>query len=394
MLLPVVRLKTRRNSRHPWIFRKMIRPLPGAGWEPGLLVEVRDRGGGFVGRAFYHPENTIALRLLTENPAEEINRDFFARRLSRARDLRRLLLAFPAVGDSWRLANAEADGLPGLVIDKFAGVLLIQPHAAGWAQVLDWLIEALRGLFPDCRPAVRADPGAMAREGISLAGREREYPPPERVEIVEHGIKYRVDFATGHKTGFFLDQRDNRARAAALARGRDVLDLCAYTGGFALSAWKGGARKVEAVDLDETALATAAANLELNRAENRIGLTRADAFEVCRRHKAAGRRHDLVILDPPKLASGPAEAAKALETYHDLNLAALGTVAPGGIFITCSCSGAVPEESWRRQVRRAAADSGLGLVFFHSGGPGADHPVASDFPQGRYLKALFARVDA
>ncbi|MDR1520688.1 MAG: class I SAM-dependent rRNA methyltransferase [Planctomycetota bacterium] len=393
MLLPILRLKTPRNSRHPWIFRKMVQPRRGAGLEPGSLVEVRDRSGAFVGRAFYHPENTIALRLLTENPAEEIDPGFFLRRLALARDLRQATLDLPRLGDSWRLAHAEADALPGMMIDKYADTLLIQPFAAGWLHVMDWLIAALAELFPDCRPAIRADARAAEKEGVSFADLERKYPPPSRADISENGIKYRVDFGAGHKTGFFLDQRDNRARAAGLARGRDVLDLCSYSGGFALSAWKGGARAVEAVDLDEAALAAAAENLRLNRTGGKIRLTHADAFEVCRQHRAAGRRHDLVILDPPKLAGSLEETEKALKTYYDLNLAALGVAAPGGFFITCSCSGAVPEERWRQQVRRAAAAAGLGLTIFHAGGPGADHPVASDFPQGRYLKALFARVD-
>ena len=393
LLLPLVRLKTLRNSRHPWIFRKMVREPRGAGLEPGSLVEVRDRSEAFVGLAFYHPANTVALRLLTEDPNETVDRDFLLRRLTKAKSLRERTLALGGSDDSFRLVNAEADGLPGLVIDKYAGVMLMEPYIAGWLHLMDWLAEAAAAVCPGCRPVVRAAPGAAEREGVSFAAAEAGRPPPEGAVISENGIRYRVDFASGRKTGFFLDQRENRARTAALARGLDVLDLCSYTGGFALSAWKGGARRVEAVDLDEKALETAAENLELNQAGEGVVLTRGNAFDVCRRHLSAGLRHDLVVLDPPKLASGPEEAAKALDSYRDLNLAALRLVRPGGVFATFSCSGAVPEDRWRRAVGRAAEAAGAELVVFHAGGAGPDHPVSSLFPQGRYLKSMFARVD-
>ena len=393
MLLPVVKLKTPRNSRHPWIFRKMTQSPRGVDLPPGSLVEVRDRGGAFVGRAFYHPENTIALRLLTEDPKEDVDAEFLRRRLAYAKALREATLDLAAIGDSYRLAHAEADLLPGLVIDKFADVLLIEPYVAGWLHLGDMLADALRELYPGCRPAVRADARAAEKEGVSFAKLEKRHAPPPHVDITENGVAYRVDFATGHKTGFFLDQRDNRALVARLARGRDVLDLCCYTGGFALSAWKGGAARVAAVDLDERALEAAAANLKLNGAGDNIDLIHRDAFDELRDRVASGRRHDLLILDPPKLAGGQDDVEKALKTYYDLNLAAVKAVAPGGLFVTCSCSGAVPEERWRQAVRKAAADAGRGMTIFHAGGPGADHPVASDFPQGRYLKVLFSRVD-
>lgn len=392
MLLPVVKLKTPRNSRHPWIFKKMIQAPRGIELEPGSLVEVRDKGGAYVGQAFFHPENTIALRLLTETRDEEVDEEFLYRRLAYARRLRDDTLA-KDVGDSHRLVHAEADLLPGLVVDKFADVLLVEPYVAGWLHIGDMLAAALRRLYPECAVAVRADRNAAAKEGVSFARLEKKYPAPNHVDILENGIRYRVDFRTGHKTGFFLDQRDNRARVAALARDRDVLDLCCYTGGFALSAWKGGARSVEAVDLDEQALAAAAVNLDLNGAGERVRLLHRDAFDDLRDRQAAGRRHDLVVLDPPKLAAGQEEVEMALRRYYDLNRAAVRSVKPGGYFVTCSCSGAVAEERWRQAVRKAAADAGVGMTIFLAGGPGCDHPVAADFPQGRYLKALFARVD-
>ncbi len=399
MLFPVVTLKTPRNSRHPWIFKKMIQP-PRVMLEPGSLVEVRDKGGAFVAYAFFHPENTIALRVLSENRAEAPDGDFFRNRLEIAKKLRESVLdpelfAGPrgASGASYRLVHAEADGLPGLVVDKFADILLIEPYVSGWLHLADLLVAALKELYPGATPVFRADPGAAAKEGVSFAKAERKYPAPAATEISEYGLRYRVDFRTGHKTGFFLDQRDNRRRAARLARGRKVLDLCCYSGGFALSAWQGGAAAVEAVDLDEQALEMAAANLALNGAENDITLTHADAFDLLRDRSGKKTRYGLVVLDPPKLAAGQDDVEAALKRYYDLNRAALGVVESGGYFVTCSCSGAVPEERWRQTVRKAAADAGRGLVIFEAAGPGCDHPVAGDFPQGRYLKALFSRVD-
>lgn len=393
MLLPVVKLKTPRNSRHPWIFRKMIQVPRGLDLEPGSLVEIRDRAGAFVGRAFYHPENTIALRLLTEERGEDVDRDFLLKRLRYAKELRETTLDLPSIGDSWRLVHAEADLLPGLVVDKFADVLLVEPYVAGWLHLMDWLAEALTDLYPGCRVAVRADAKAAEKEGVSFGKLEKKHPAPEYVDITENDIKYRIDFKTGHKTGFFLDQRDNRALVAKLARGRRVLDLCSYTGGFALSAWKGGAKTVDAVDLDEEALAAAEVNLRLNGVGKSVNLIHRDAFEELRSRRAADIVHDLVVLDPPKLASGQDDVEKALRSYYDLNQAALRVTAKGGLFVTCSCSGAVPEERWRQAVRKAASDARIGLTIFQTAGPGMDHPVAGDFPQGRYLKAMFMRVD-
>lgn len=391
MLLPVVKLKTPRNSRHPWIFRKMIQPPRGIELPAGTLVEVRDKSGAFAGQAFYHPENTIALRLLTEGK-EDVGREFLAARVRRARALREAAMALPPDTDCWRVIHAEADMLPGLVVDKFADVLLIQPFAAGWLHLMDELAGALGDVFPGCRAAVRADARADAKEGVTFSRLEKRMPPPPRVDIVENGIRYRVDFETGHKTGFFLDQRDNRARVAGLARGRTVLDLCCYTGGFSLSAWRGGAARVTAVDLDEDALAAARVNAGLNGAAKMEWL-HADAHDFLRDAAKAGRQEDMVVLDPPKLAAGQEDVEKGLKAYYDLNRAALRAVRPDGLFVTCSCSGAVAEERWRQTVRKAAADLGVGLTLFLAAGPGADHPVASDFPQGRYLKVLFARVD-
>ncbi len=379
MLLPVVKLKSPRNSRHPWIYKKMTTPPRGIDLVPGSLVEVRDKNNTFVGRGFYHPENTIALRMLTERQSEEIDARFIQNRLARAKRLREDILRIPERSDSYRLVHAESDDMPGLIIEKYADLLVIEPYIAGWMHLAEWLVEGLNNLFPGMQVAVRSDPRTEAKENISFAKWEKANRPPPFVDIVENGINYRVDFKTGHKTGFFLDQRDNRARVASMARGRTVLDLCCYTGGFALSAWKGGALSVEAVDLDEAAIAAARVNAGRNNAAN-IDWIHQDAYDMLRQAISAEKRYGMVVLDPPKLAAGPDDAEQALKRYYDFNRSAMDVVEPGGLFVTCSCSGAVSEERWRQIVRKAAADSGNNMTIFRAAGPGDDHPVAGDFP--------------
>ncbi|MDR3211828.1 MAG: class I SAM-dependent rRNA methyltransferase [Planctomycetota bacterium] len=395
MLLPVVRLKIPRHSRHPWIYRKMLQLPRGVELVAGSLVEVRDRDGGRVGEAFYHPDNTIAIRLLTSHPDEKVDSLFLRRRLSYARDLREGILRLPETTDSWRLVNAEADLLPGLVVDKYADVLLIQPFSAGWLYLMDWLVDGLRELYPASRPVVRADPGAAQKEGVSFAKLEAQYPPPDRVVISENNVRYQVDFQSGHKTGFFLDQRDSRSRVGSLARGRRVLDLFSYSGGFSLAAWRGGATAITAVDLDEKALAVAKENASLNQAGEAIRFRHQDAFMVLREVAGKGGRRDFdfIVLDPPKLARGKEEVEEALKSYRDLNRLAANALPAGGLLLSSSCSGAVSLERWRQAVRQGVAEAGRGLTVFLEAGPGADHPVAGDFPQGRYLKTLFARIE-
>ncbi|MDR1612743.1 MAG: class I SAM-dependent rRNA methyltransferase [Planctomycetota bacterium] len=393
MLLPVVTLKSRRNSRHPWIFRKMVRLPRGLRLEPGSLVEVRNPDGNFAGRAFFHPENTIALRLVSEDPGRDFDESAVAERLAAAKRLRETAMPLSAPTDSFRLVNAEADLLPGLVVDKFNDVLVIEPHTAGWLHLMDWVVSGLGALYPGSRVVVRPDRRVEEKEGVSFAKAAERHPAPDSALIEENGIRYRVDFKTGHKTGFFLDQRDNRALVAGLSRGRKVLDLCCYTGAFSLSAWKGGAKFVVAVDLDEKAIAAARENARINGADSALSWIHRDIFDELRDPAAAKDRFDLVILDPPKLAGGQEEVEKALKTYLDFNKLAIAATRPGCLFVTCSCSGAVPAERWRQTVRHAAAASGRGLSVFLNTGPGPDHPVHSDFPQGQYLKVMFARVD-
>ena len=379
---PAIRLKVGGARGHLHFYRKMVRP-PDVPIDPGTLVDVLDRDGSFVGRAFYNPRSNISLRLLTTDATQPVGDDFFRARLRDAVSLRHDLLKLPGVTDAYRVCHSEGDGLSGLVVDRFGPVLSIEIFSRGFFRILDrvraWLLE----LYPGSKFCVRADATAAELEGFRLPATET----PESVVVREHGVEYRVDFEHGHKTGFFCDQRDNRLDVARMAAGRDMLDLCTYSGGFALSAAKAGARRVVGVDLDEKALDVARRNAKLNKMK--VDFLHADLFNYLRQSR---EKFGLVVLDPPKLARDVEDLPKARRTYHDMNGMAIKAVEPGGLLVTCSCSGRISEEEFLGIVRAAAQTVGRTLQIFRVAGAGPDHPVSSLYPEGRYLKAAFARV--
>lgn len=377
------------GSRHPWIYAKMLvhprrRPPPGA------VVEVVDPRGGFVGRGLYHPDRTIAVRVLTRDPTEAVDAGLVRRRLERAKALRTELLALDRDTDAYRVVHAEGDGLSGLVIDRYADVCLVEPLAAGWRDLGRAVAESLVALYPGSRVAFRPDKKLEQQEGVSFAALARDFPAGPGATITEHGLRMQVDFATGHKTGYFTDQRDNRQRVALLAKGRTVLDLCCYTGGFAIACARAGARAVTAVDLDEKALVVAARNARTN--EVAVDFLHRNAFDFLRESVAAGKTWDVVVVDPAKLAAVKDEISRALKTYDDLNALALRVTASGGVAASFSCSGLVSESKFLSVLANAAYGAGVEHQAFHVGGAGGDHPVLAEFPEGRYLKAVFARV--
>lgn len=387
--LPVVSLATRRNSRHPWIYRKMCRPATHA---PGTLVEVFDREGRFVGRGIYNRKSEIAVRLLTEDPAELLDDAFFDARLDRAISLRRDSLRLETVTNAYRVVNAEGDGLSGLVVDRYGGFVVAQLYSAGWFRKLRWLLPALSRKLGGATVLVKADAATEEREGFRLRDFEAERLGDSRLRTVirEGGLKFHVDLRHGHKTGFFCDQRETRLRVSEMARGLRVLDGCAYTGGFALSAALGGAASVTAVDLDERAVALGRENATLNGLG--VDFHHADIFPFLRDARAAGSAYDLIVLDPPKFAAGKSEIAAALKRYRDLNRLALSLLEGGGTLITCSCSGSVSPTRFREAVLQGARDAGARVEVMGMTGPGPDHPVRPEFPEGRYLKVLALAV--
>jgi 23S rRNA (cytosine1962-C5)-methyltransferase len=384
--LPVVRLKIARRSSHPWVFQKMVEKPPGR-IAPGSVVDVEDRDGNRVGRGFYNGHSRIALRILTADPAEAIDADFFARRIGRAVELRRDWLKLDAVTDGYRLVHSEGDELSGLVADRFGSTIVLEYFSAGMFRFREAIRAALDGHFPGSRFYWFAEEHVQKQESFDC--RVIEPPPPE--VITENGVKFRVTPGSKHKTGFFLDQRENRRYLAAFCDGRRVLDLCCNSGGFAVYAKAlGGAADVIGVDLDEGALALARHNAALNQA--RVRFIQADLFPWLRDVIAAGQRFDVVVLDPAKQTRDREALDYALKRYLDMNRLALQAVAPGGLFLTCSCTGLIGEGDFLETVRRAAWQAGRTLQILRVAGAGADHPYLLHVPEGRYLKAVFCRV--
>jgi 23S rRNA (cytosine1962-C5)-methyltransferase len=385
--LPAVRLKIQRRSSHPWIFQKMVEK-PAMRIPPGSVVDIIDRDGAWAGRGFYNGHSRISLRVLTGNSAEELDADFFSRRIDRAIQLRREFLRLDDVTDAYRLVNSEGDDLSGLVVDRFADTIVLEFFAAGMFRARDAIMAALEKQFPASRIYWFAEEHVQKQESFDCRPPE---PPPPTV-ITENGVRFRVAPGSKHKTGFFLDQRDNRRELASFCRGRRVLDICCNTGGFAVYAKAlGGAAEVVGLDLDEQALAMAKQNANLNRAQVRF--VQADLFSWLREVTATGQRFDVVVLDPAKQTRDRDEVYFALKRYFDMNRLAIQAVAPGGIFLTCSCTGLVGEADFLESIRRAAYQAGRVLQVLRISGAGADHPFLVHVPESRYLKAVFCRVE-
>jgi 23S rRNA (cytosine1962-C5)-methyltransferase len=385
--LPTVSLKIERRSQHPWVFQKMVEK-PAGRIAPGTVVEVRDRAGQWVGRGFYNGHSRISLRMLTTNPDEAIDADFFARKIGAAVVFRRDVLKLDAVSDAYRLVHSEADGLSGLVVDRFGGTVVIEFFAAGMFRQRVAIMDALKGHFQDARFYWFAEEHVGKQESFDC--RPPEPPPPDVIN--EHGLKFRVAPGSKHKTGFFLDQRENRETLAGFCHGKRVLDLCCNTGGFSVYAKAlGGADEVVGVDLDEQALDLAKGNAKLNGVQ--IRFVQADLFPWLRDVVPNGERFDVVVLDPAKLTRDRESVDLALRKYCDMNRLALQAVSPGGIFLTCSCTGLVGEADFLESVRRAAWQAGRTLQVFKVAGAGPDHPFLLSVPEGRYLKAVYARVE-
>jgi 23S rRNA (cytosine1962-C5)-methyltransferase len=305
--------------------------------------------------------------------------------------LRRDLLRLDDHTDAYRVLHAEADGTSGLVVDRYGDVLSAEIFALPWAPRIDDTLSRLGAMLGTKHTVVKAGPATLAQEGFELEPRASEACPQE-ILVTEFGTKFRVRFTGGHKTGFFCDQREHRQRLASLAGGKSVLDLCCYTGGFAVQAKKlGGAAEVVGVDLDAGPLELAKANANLNQAQ--IKFAQADAFAYLRDLEAVGKRFDVVVLDPPKLIRSRLEYDEGLRKHHDLNRLAMKAVAPGGVLLTCSCAGLLPDEEFFRMVAAAARGAERQLRIFHVGGAAADHPILSVCPETRYLKAIWAIVD-
>ncbi|MCX7891041.1 MAG: class I SAM-dependent methyltransferase [Burkholderiales bacterium] len=376
---------------HPWVFSGAVGRVAG---EPasGETVRVATAAGEVLGLGAYSPRSQIRVRLWTREPTRAIDAAFFHERVRAAIARRRALLDAAAL-PACRLVHGEADGLPGVVADRYADVVVLQLTSAGAERWRDAIADALAaetgcaGIYERSDAEVREIEGLAPRTGAirgTLAG--------AMAEIVEHGIRYRVDVAHGQKTGFYLDQRDNRARVRALARGCDVLNAFCYTGGFSLAALAGGARSVLSLDSSAAALALARENLALNALDaSRAEWAEADVFAHLRGLRDAGRTFDLVVLDPPKFAPTAAHAARAARAYKDINLLAFRLLRPGGLLVTFSCSGGVTADLFQKIVASAAVDAGAEAQLLARLAAAPDHPVMLAFPEGEYLKGLILK---
>jgi 23S rRNA (cytosine1962-C5)-methyltransferase len=391
-VIPALLLKTGRDKslrrRHPWIFSGAVAGVEG---DParGDTVAVKDVGGKTIALAAYSPNSQIRARAWTFDPAEEVDAQFLRRRLEKSLALRARLPAARHT-NALRLVHGESDGLPGLVVDRYADVLVAQFLAAGVERWREPILDALAELTGCEAVFERSDADVRRLEGLAArAGFVRGNRAAARCAIVEHGLDFHVDVEQGQKTGFFLDQRDNRQRVRALAEGRDVLDGFCYTGGFALAALAGGARRVLALESSAAALAVARENLAANPLDaSRVTFEQADVFARLRELRDQGARFDLVVLDPPKFAPTAAQAKNAARAYKDINLLAFKLLSPGGLLASFSCSGGVSRELFQSILAGAALDAGVEAKIVERFGAAADHPVALEFPEGDYLKGF------
>ncbi|MEW5721822.1 MAG: class I SAM-dependent rRNA methyltransferase [Thermodesulfobacteriota bacterium] len=394
--MALVRLKPKAERpvgrRHPWLFSGAVAGVEGDPG-PGDLVRVVDAAGGFLAWGLYNPRSSIRVRLLEWVEEAAVDEAWWASRLERAVGLRRPLLDDPGLS-ACRLVFAESDGLPGLIADWYDGWVVFQALAAGVDRRKEFLAGTLKEITGARGVFERSDTESRALEGLNPAvGVLAGASPPERLEVKEGGLRFLVDPVRGQKTGFYIDQRPNRRVAAAYARDREVLDCFAYTFAFAAYCYQAGARAVVRVESSAEAAALGAANLALNGFEARPGETiTADVFQVLRKFRDQGRRFDLIILDPPKLAPTKASVSKAARAYKDINLLALKLLRPGGILATFSCSGGVEADLFQKIVFGAALDAGREVQVLERMGQGPDHPVRLSFPESSYLKGLLGRA--
>lgn len=417
-MLPKLILKRGKDKplrqHHPWIFSGAIQRVEEA--QDGDTVDVYDADGQWLARAAYNSRSQIAARIWTFDPDEQIDAAFLRKRLERAAQFRMALAVDWSVGltdterlqEAVRLVNAESDGLPGVVVDDYAGFFVVQLLTLGAERLKETLTECLQELFAPVSIYERSDVDVRKKEGLTervgvLAGAA----PPERVEICENGLQFLVDVKAGHKTGFYLDQRENRARAARYLRG-EVLNVFSYTGAFGVYAAARHGAEVTNLDASASALELAAQNYALNSAAHRsaaqnVEFVTADAFQKLRDYKAEGRLFDAIVLDPPKFATSRANLERAARGYKDLNLLALQLLNPNGHLVTFSCSGLVSPDLFQKIVFGASVDAfaarqshdalvGRSVQIVEKLGQSPDHPIGLNFPEGEYLKGLALRV--
>ncbi|MBS1138929.1 MAG: SAM-dependent methyltransferase / rRNA m(5)C962 methyltransferase [Proteobacteria bacterium] len=381
-------------KHHPWLFAGSVGRLEGRA-RPGDTVEVLADNLRPLGRAAYSPKSQIRARFWTFDAEESIDDAFFKRRIAAAVALRQALPELRGQ-QGLRLIHAESDGLPGVIADQYGDTVVIQLTSAGADKWRNAIVAGLIKATGCARVYERSDSDVRGLEGLGpTTGWLHGEAPATPLSIDENGVRLAIDIAGGHKTGFYLDQRENRALLGQLSAGKDVLNCFCYTGGFSLQALAGGAKSVLSIDSSGPALAQAKANLALNPQlpADRAEWQEADVFQALRDFRKAGKLFDLIVLDPPKFAPSAAHADRAAKAYKDINILGCRLLKPGGFLMTYSCSGGVGLEMFQKIIADSALDAGRNARIVRRLSGAADHPVALNFPEGEYLKGLLVQVD-
>ena len=379
------------KRHHPWVFDGAVANVKGR-CRSGDTVDVVAADGSWLGRGAYSPASQIRVRIWTFDQQEVIDNAFFLRRIEQAWQLRQRLMQ-QANTNACRLIAAESDGLPGVTIDLYNNLAVLQLLSAGADKHRSKIVWALQKLLPDVAIFERSDVDVRSKEGLEPLIQPLHGDIPDEVEIVEHGVKILVNPHTGHKTGFYLDQRENRLAASRYADQASVLNCFSYTGTFACYALNGGASHVTNVDVSQPALDMASRHIELNGfAAEQCSQVKGDVFEVLRNYHSQQQQFDMVILDPPKFVDSKASLKRACRGYKDINMYGIHAVKPGGILLTFSCSGLMEQSLFQKIVADAALDAGRRVQILEHLSQAPDHPVGLNYPEGYYLKGLVCVV--
>ncbi|MGL5238826.1 MAG: 23S rRNA (cytosine(1962)-C(5))-methyltransferase RlmI [Plesiomonas shigelloides] len=378
--------------RHPWIFSGAIERVEGKPLS-GETLDVFDKGGNWLARAAWSADSQIRGRVWTFDRDEQIDQDFFVRRLQQAQQWRNVVAARDDL-TGYRLIAGESDGLPGITIDRYDNFLVLQLLSSGAEFQRLNLMNALRECYPECNIYERSDVAVRKKEGLKqVTGLLHGEEPPKMLPIRENGVQILVDIKEGHKTGFYLDQRESRLAASRYVNGKKVLNCFCYTGAFGLFALKGNCKQVVNVDVSQPALDIARQNAELNGFDmSRAEFVRADVFKLLREYREQGEKFDVIIMDPPKFIENKGQLAGGCRGYKDINMLAMQLLNPGGTLLTYSCSGLMESGLFQKILADAALDAKREVQFVEQFTQAADHPVLSTYPEGLYLKGFACRV--
>jgi 23S rRNA (cytosine1962-C5)-methyltransferase len=381
------------KRKHPWIFSGAINRLEGNP-SNGETVQIFTSDKKLIGNGSFSPSSQIRVRVWSFDPEEKIDEGFFRRKITLANSLREKIIDISKT-NAYRIINAESDGLPGLIVDRYADFLVCQFLSSGTEFNKKLIIEILDDVLKPIGIFERSDVEVRTKEGLQpVQGLLKGIIPEDLIEVQENGFRFLVDIKGGHKTGFYLDQRDNRKLISDFAKGRTVLNCFSYTGGFSVNALAAGANKVIQIEASSSAIDLSNKNFELNNLNpSLVENINGDVFEVLRKFRDERRTFDLIILDPPKFTESVSQIQKASRGYKDINLLAMKLLNPGGVLFTFSCSGHISLELFQKIVADAALDSGREVKLIKQLTQSVDHPVALNFPEGLYLKGLVCTVN-